>query len=225
MDSSQQKKFITGIWYEQESRYAYYTDGSKPYELPSIESAPVAERLEKLVARVEAALPNVLSLTNQLSRVLSNSVELTSNLNAAAVGARPAVSNLATIIAHLDRPGALGEWLLPTNIHRQVETALGSANTTLGTANATLDTANTNLALLAADLDRSLENLANLTSNLNAQVQVNTNILSQISRTVMDADDFIQGLKHHWLLRSAFKTKPTNAPPPAAPRQRRSPKD
>jgi hypothetical protein len=28
----------------------------------------------------------------------------------------------------------------------------------------------------------------------------------------VDTDDFIQGLKRHWLLRSAFKTKATNAP-------------
>jgi hypothetical protein len=63
-----------------------------------------------------------------------------------------------------------------------------------------------------------------MTSNLNSQVQANTNLLSAISDTVVHADQFVQGLKHHWLLRSAFKTKATNAPPatPAAPL--RSPK-
>jgi len=30
---------------------------------------------------------------------------------------------------------------------------------------------------------------------------------------VTDSDDFVQGLKRHWLLRSAFKVKATNAPP------------
>ena len=30
-------------------------------------------------------------------------------------------------------------------------------------------------------------------------------MLGGISKTVMDADDFVQGLKRHWLLRSAFK--------------------
>jgi hypothetical protein len=34
----------------------------------------------------------------------------------------------------------------------------------------------------------------------------------------------VQGLKHHWLLRSAFKTKATNAPPAAPVDQLRSPK-
>jgi len=42
-------------------------------------------------------------------------------------------------------------------------------------------------------------------------VQANSNMLGGISKTVIDADDMIQGLKRHWLLRSAFKTKATNA--------------
>ena len=78
--------------------------------------------------------------------------------------------------------------------------------------------------MLAENLGRSLDNLANLTSNLNAQVQVNTNVLSQISRAIVDADDFVQGLKHHWLLRSAFRTKRTNAPPATPPAPLHSPK-
>jgi hypothetical protein len=81
------------------------------------------------------------------------------------------------------------------------------------------------LTALAENLSRSLDNLANLTSNLNSQVQVNTNILSEISRAVVDADDLVQGLKRHWLLRSAFRTKPTNAPPGVPSERLRSPKD
>ena len=73
--------------------------------------------------------------------------------------------------------------------------------------------------MLAENLNRSLENLSDITSNLNGQVQVNTNILSDISRAIIDADNLVQGLKRHWFLRSAFKTKATNAPP-AKPRGR-----
>jgi hypothetical protein len=43
-------------------------------------------------------------------------------------------------------------------------------------------------------------------------------MLSTISETIGDTDTFIQGLKHHWLLRSAFKTPKTNAPPAKASR-------
>jgi hypothetical protein len=58
--------------------------------------------------------------------------------------------------------------------------------------------------------------LADITSNLNVQVRADSNLLSGISRTVTDADEFVQGLKRHWFLRSAFKTKATNAPPEKA---------
>lgn len=58
-----------------------------------------------------------------------------------------------------------------------------------------------------------LINLADITSNFNAQVQTNTNLLGTIGKTIADADDFVQGLKRHWLLRSAFKKEKTSVPP------------
>ena len=78
--------------------------------------------------------------------------------------------------------------------------------------NSLLGSTDTNLDRLTAEISLTLENLAGITSNLNAQVQANSNILGSISKTVVDTDDFMQGLKRHWLLRSAFKTKATNAP-------------
>jgi hypothetical protein len=224
MDTSVKRNLMTGIWNDQEGRYDPYTRKSK-YELLPEESAAVTERLEKLVSEVEQALPNFLRLTNQLVTVLSNSASLTSNLNAVAVGAQPTVSNLTLLTARLDHPGALGEWLLPTNMQHQLEGTLSNADFALGSANAALRSADTNLTALAEGLGRSLDNLANVTSNLNSQVQANTNILGEISRAIVDADSFVQGLKHHWLLRSAFRTKETNAPPAAPLEQLRSPKD
>jgi len=216
MDAANERKSMTGVWNEPGGRYDAYTKQTK-YELQVEESAAVTERLEKLVSEIEQALPNILRLTNQLATVLSNSASLTSNLNAVALGARPAVSNLAIITARLDHPGALGEWLLPTNLNRQLEG-------TLSNADAALASVNTNLTALAENLGRSLDNLANLTSNLNGQVQMNTNILGEISRAIINADSFVQGLKHHWLLRSAFRTKDTNALPVAPTVPLRSPK-
>ena len=144
---------------------------------------------------------------------------MTASLTEVALAARPAVSNLAAATANLSQPGSLGEWLIPTNINHQLET-------TLGNASATMDTANTNLAALAQNLARSLDNLAGVTSNLNQQVAANTNILSGISQTIIHADQFVEGLKHHWLLRSAFRSKNTNAPATAAPvSPLRTPKD
>ena len=221
LDTADHHKSMTGMWNDKAGRYDPYTNGVSKYWLVSDESAAVTERLEKLVGDVESALPNILNLTNQLVNVLSNSSSLTSNLNQVAISARPMVSNLANATAHLDRPGSLGEWLLPTNVTRQLEGTLANASGTLASAN-------TNLTALVENLGRSLDNLANMTSNLNNQVEANTNILSSISKAVVDTDNLVEGLKHHWLFRSAFKPK-AKSKNPAAPRseagQLKSPKE
>ena len=219
MNTNDLHKWMTGIWNDKEGKYDPFTKtNNNPYWLLSDETPAVTERLEKLVGDVEKALPNILGLTNQLTAVLSNTVHLTSNLDFVAVSLRPAVSNLGAATGNLDHPGALGEWLLPTNVNRQLET-------TLANANAAITNVNTNLTALVENLGRSLDNLAGITSNLNQQVQLNTNILSGVSQTIVHYDEFVQGLKHHWLLRSAFKKKETNAPPQAPAQSLRAPKE
>ena len=217
MDVTQTRKLMTGVWDDQQGRYQVYTNGVSKYWLVADESPAITERLGTLVGLVESNLPHIFALTNQLVETLTNGSTLLSNLNVVAVTARPAVSNLAAATAHLDHPGALGEWLLPTNLNRQLEG-------TLTNANAALASADTNLSVLVQNLNRSLDNLANITSNLNAQVQSNTNLLTAISDAIVHADQFVQGLKHHWLFRGAFKTKSTSPPEPP-PDQLRSPKD
>jgi hypothetical protein len=183
---------------------AHYTNLTEIYWIDPEESPALNERLERVANQVEEALPTILNLTNQLYAVLSNTAVLTANLSDVASSARPAVSNLAMATAHLDQPGALGEWLLPTNINQKLDAVLSGAD-------ATMDTANTNIAALAQSLYQSLENLANITSNLNDQVESNTNIISQLSKAIVDADNLVQGLKKHWLLRSAFKDEKKNS--------------
>jgi uncharacterized phage infection (PIP) family protein YhgE len=218
-DTREERKTMTAMWDYKMASYQPYTNKVSKYWLLAEESPAVTERLEKVVAQVEHALPGVFALTNQLANVLSNSATLTSTLTEVALAARPAVSNLAAATANLSQPGALGEWLLPTNINRRLEATLESAH-------ATMDSANTNLAALAQNLSRSLDNLAGVTSNLNQQVAANSNILSGISQTVTHADQFVEGLKHHWLLRSAFRSKNTNAPSVTGPSSSlRAPKD
>jgi len=216
LDTREKRKSPTAVWADKKGSYVKFIPKDDPaanlkanlYWLPSDESPAVTERLEKLVDQVELALPNFFALTNQIGGVLSNTVELTSNLNALAVEARPAATNLAHLSAQLREPGSLGEWLLGTNAQPQIGATLESANTFISRAD-------TNLVALVANLARSLDNLADITSNLNAQVQANTNILGSISKAVEDADELVQGLKRHWLLRSAFRTRATNAPPEA----------
>ncbi|MHB8523934.1 MAG: MlaD family protein [Limisphaerales bacterium] len=199
-------KKLVGIWHDTEGGYLPITKTTKPYWLLSDESPALTERLEALVNQAERALPGILNLTNQLADVLTNSTRLIVHANQVITNARPVITNLALLSAQLrESKGALGEWLLPTNINQSLDQTLLTANTTLAHTD-------TNLSLLISNLSRSLDSLADITSNLNAQVQVNTNILSSISRVITNADDFVQGLKRHWLLRSAFRPAATNAP-------------
>jgi len=185
--------------------YTNYTDKTV-YWLQPEESLALTQRAEQLVSEVEAALPNILALTNKISAVLDSSANLTSNLNVVAENARPAASNLAIITANLREPkGSLGEWLLPTNINAELDS-------TLKNANLTITNVDTNMMALAASIQQSLDNLASITSNLNSQVQANSNVVKELSDIIIHTDQFVQGLKQHWLLRSAFKTPKTNAP-------------
>src|SRR6185312_1987731 len=148
----------------------FYTNLTASYWIHPDESPSLQDRLQKVVDQVEGALPNILDLTNKLSATLvsakttlDSATTLTSNLNTVAVTAQPVVSNLTTLTGGLDKPGALGEWLLPTNVNQKLVSVMGNADTAVGTLNTNLLT-----------LNLTLDHLADLTSNLNQQVQVNT---------------------------------------------------
>jgi len=218
INRKEKHKLMTGIWDDKLGRYDFYTNGVSKYWLLSEESPALTEQVQSMVGEVEKALPNVLRLTNDLASVFANATVLTSNINTVALAARPAVSNLAAATAHLDQPGALGEWLLPTNINYRLEG-------TLTNASAAMASASTNLTLLTENLGRSLDNLANITSNLNQQVQQNTNLLRSISDAVTHADQFVQGLKRFWLFRHLFPEPKPKTPPPAPVKPLLSPKE
>jgi len=207
LDTRETRKTMTAVWNDRAGRFEPFARTNlywlRPDEVPA-----VTEGLQRLLAQVEQALPGLLALTNRIARALDHTTDLASDLNALAVEARPAVSNLTALSAQLRGPGALGGWLLSPDGQRQLEASLIHANQTLTNANATLSALSENLA-------RSLDHLAGITSNLHAQVQANTNLLRAVSDAVVHADELVQGLKRHWLLRSAFKAKATNAPPSA----------
>jgi ABC-type transporter Mla subunit MlaD len=214
----------TAAWNQQLQRYEKW-DGktSEPYWLPVFESPAVTEQLQAMVSQVQSALPGILALTNRIAMVLDNAANATSNLNVTLIETRPMITNFASISAQLSEPGGPMVWALGTNGNEQLQGSLTNVNALLGHTD-------TNLAALLSHTDTNLAalliNLADITSNLNAQVQSNSNILSSVSKIVVDTDDFVQGLKRHWLLRSAFKSENaavnTNAPPPdlRSPRQR-----
>src|SRR5206468_4056152 len=118
--------------------------------------------------------------------------------------ARAVVTNMTVITAQLrEFNGSLGRWLFSPDLNEQLELAATNANSMLVSAD-------TNLLAVADKLTLALDHLGNITSNLNAQVQSNTNMLAGISAAVSHTDELVQGLKRHWLLRSAFRTKTTN---------------
>jgi hypothetical protein len=206
------------------NKSAYYTNLSKSslYWLAPDDAPSISDRLEHVASEAEGALPNFFRLTNQLYATFSNVSRLTAHLDELLVSAKPIVANMGTASTNLtsitgtlrEGKGALGEWLLPTNIQKELVLLLPNLNSTVTNLN-------TNLVTLVEGLDKSLENLAGITGSLRQQVLSNSNILSEISAIVIHTDDLVQGLKRHWLLRSAFKTKPggssTNAPPPLRP--------
>jgi hypothetical protein len=186
--------------------------------IPALDEPPLEDRLSAVANTVEKALPNILNLTNQLAAVLSNANNAVIRLGSALAETDPILTNLTIVTGNLRDPnGSLGNWLIPTNLAAQLHETLQSATVALKSAHATLDDSDTNLTMLATDLDLTLQHLADLTSNLNWQVQMNTNLISEISATIVHTDGLVQGLKHHWLLRSAFKTKPVKTPKKANP--------
>jgi hypothetical protein len=205
-DNTIVRNHIVASWHRRTHRYENFTPNSEDAWLKAVETPPISDQVQAMVLQVQTALPNILSLTNKIAAVLDNTANATSNLNLTIVGVRPMLTNFAIISGQLREPGGVLNWALGTNGNDQVQVALTNLNTLLVGVD-------TNLNTLTAGIGQTLENVADITSNLNAQVQSNTNMLGGISKMVMDSDDFIQGLKRHWLLRSAFKVKATNAPP------------
>jgi ABC-type transporter Mla subunit MlaD len=218
-DNTVNFKRIVASWDNRVHRYVNFESGRDTAWLRAVETPPVSDQLQAMVLQVQTAVPNILALTNKIAAVLDNAANATSNLNDTLVETRPMITNLTVISAQLREPGGPMVWALGTNGNGQLQGALTNVNSLLVNVD-------TNLNQLTEEIGTMLINLANITSNLNAQVQANTNMLGGISKTVTDADDFVQGLKRHWLLRSAFKSEDaaakTNSPPPdmRPPRQR-----
>ncbi|MBK9138965.1 MAG: MCE family protein [Verrucomicrobia bacterium] len=225
-DRGRPTKEITAAWDLAANRYLPFGPETKPLWLPPDEMPAISDRVGALLTQVEN------SLTQHLAHVLSNSAALTANADALLLQAQPLLSNLTVVSAQLTNPaGSLGDWLLPVDLRdqflatlRSADGTLTNATTTLTNASAVLVAVNTNLVQLTAQLDAPLANLSTIISNLNTQVQANTNFVSTLNSLLLHTDELIQGFKRHWLLRGAFKTKPTNAPPAKTVTPRQSPK-
>ncbi|HEY5297765.1 MAG TPA: MlaD family protein [Verrucomicrobiae bacterium] len=197
-NTEKDKNHIVASWHPRDHRYEEFTPARDAAWLKAVESPAITEQLQAMVSQVQAALPGILSLTNKIAAVLDNTANATSNLNVTISAAQPLLTNFTLISAQLREPGGVLNWALGTNGGDQFQGVLTNANSLLAHTD-------TNLNTLVISLGQSLNNLSDITSNLNMQVQENPNLLFGIVKTIGDADDFVQGLKHHWLLRSAFK--------------------
>ncbi len=189
---------VVASWHPHSHRYENFSPVDETAWLKANESPAVSDQLQAMVSQVQDALPGILALTNKVAAVLDNAAKATSNLNTTIASAQPLLNNIAAITAELREPGSPIIWALGTNANWQIQTALTNANTLLGNSDSNLDQ-------LTSQIGLTLINVGNITSNLNAQVQANSNMLFSISKIVTDSDNFVQGLKRHWLLRSAFK--------------------
>jgi len=197
---------ITDIFHEGE--YKPVTPETKGFWLFAIEPPTFNDRAEALLNQVEAALPNIFSLTNQLQILLESGNDAAVNLDDLLTQTKPTLDNLQEITELIKEPkGGLGEWLFPTDVREELVTTLGTADNTLQSVDEKLTTVSSNLNVSLTSLTESLDNLAEITGSLNRQVQMNPAMLSQISGVVTNTDALVQGLKKHWFLRSAFKEK------------------
>jgi ABC-type transporter Mla subunit MlaD len=151
----------------------------------AMEEAPgLAERADRLVAQIEQALPPI---TEKLDAALANAQRLSADLDDVVGRTRPVVANLDAITTHLRNPrGSLGEWMLTPELNAKLNT--------------TLEMIDGNLIALRG----TLHNVDEITGNVRTKLDANQNILGEVSGLVRDTDDLVQGLKRHWLLRSAF---------------------
>lgn len=169
----------------------------------------LAQRGEEIVVTVATALP---VLTNQLMRVLAGTDLALSNANVSLAALPLTVTNLQQLTGRMGtEEGIIGRMLLTTNLQAQVGTTLSGMETMLTNTTALIRTSEAQLQDLTRRIAMTLDNVAMVTSNLSAQVNANSLMLGEVSSLVVNADDMVQGLKRHWLLRSAFGGV-TNAP-------------
>lgn len=153
--------------------------------LPPEEAPTLSARAEALVGRLEKDLP---PLVGRADALVGSVARLTENLDASVSQARPVLGNLAAITRNLRDPqGSLGEWILPKDLRRRLETTLASVDA--------------NLSVLSG----TLHGVDVVTGNIRDQLDSNPDLLCEVSALLRDTDDLVEGLKRHWLLRSAFR--------------------
>jgi len=128
--------------------------------LPPDESPSVTERAERLLNQAEAALPNILAVTNRINAVLDNSAALTSNANELVSEVRPAVSNVTT----------------------RLDTTLVAADTNLVVLAGNLNDTLLNLAEITSNLNSQVQSNDQMLSSISRLVVDTDNLVQGLKK-------------------------------------------
>ena len=201
---------------ERTNRFLIYrplSKGNPGYYLSLDQSETLTAQAQRIMAKVDrvsgvidVALPG---LTNELQTVLGNLRLITTELQPA-----------------LERPGGIGNLLIPTNLNQRLDTVLADIHQqserlgpVFDRVNKTLDSAQESsqrVGPLLDDIRGAVARIQETVMVLQAKV-TDTNLLANVSRLadkaaqLSDTTDTL--LRRHWLFRSAFRTNSSSAGP------------
>jgi ABC-type transporter Mla subunit MlaD len=175
----------------------------KGYWLKVEESQPLQQELTDIATTVKQSLPSVLALTNLLTSAMQNLTNITGQFAGTIPKIDGAIEDVRKLVGDfrpaLQKPGGLGDLILPTNLNTQLTLTLSNFNPGTGP-----------LALTLSNLNSRLTDIGLTLTNVNAQLGQNTNLVADANKLVRDVGSLSTSietlLKRHWLLRSAFKT-------------------
>lgn len=183
--------------------YLTVKEAPKGYFLAALEEKPLPVRLTEIANQVNDALPGVFAMTNQVNVALGNLTNITAQLAGVMPKVDGAIADARALMGDLrpalQKPGGLGELILPTNLNTQITLLVSNLNPGSGPLANTLSNVNQRLTDVGLTL-----------TNVNQQLSRNTNLLAdanQLTRDVGSLSVSIETLlRKHWLFRSAFKT-------------------
>lgn len=196
--------------------YHRLSEKTNGFFLVTDENPPLPDKLGQIAQTVDAALPGVLAMTNKLDTVLSNLVSLTSQFERTMPQVKSAVGEAEKLLADIrpltQKPGGVGELLLPTNLNSQLTVVLEDVHKNSDRLGPLV----TNISDAVSDMRNTMITVQNTVSNLQAQLTANTNLAPAVTqvaeKTAQLAETTDTLLRRHWLFRSAFKTNKADKP-------------
>lgn len=192
-------------WKPAETNMAYLTEEEAPngFFLTAEEEVPLPTQLTLIANQVSDALPGVFAMTNQVNIALGNLTNITAQLASTMPKVDGAITEATKLVSaitpSLQKPGGLGELVLPTNLNTQITLLVSNFNPGSGP-----------LAVTLSNVNQRLTDIGLTLTNVNHQLGQNTNLLAdanQLTRDVGSLSVTIDTLlRKHWIFRSAFKT-------------------